>query len=1160
METNPTPQRTRASGMALVLTVFTLGMLTILVVGFLTSMMTEEKAASAYQQSQRTKLIAEGAVNHAIDLLRTNIPEPARLAEGPLQAPGENWITNPGRLTIIKSGQPPSHIPLHTGEVTSEPDSGPLRDAESVDLNKPLPGQSTPAITQAENPSAERPIMRVKWVNLFEKPAEPPSAENRLTARYAFWLDDESTKLNFNTALGKPATGDARFKNQLTAGFMPPIFKRGGNDTTSGDGDRSYALGKPESVNLDILFDQPQQLLHDKRLAHTFLNGYYRYPEAIMDFINVPNPKAWFDQHKFNLTFYNRSPEFNAFGRSRLFTSYIPLSLEAGPSYQQPFIYDPQANNGEIHPKGIEGDLLDGTLQSGRLKDTQILSLNSLLGFFGASKKLTDPSSGYQADQANMINRNQIQMFMDYFSRTWPGYNHSFIEKYGYLESYQIALNILQFARIATTQVGNNLNNFSNAWGMRSTSVNFFPSAEELNGHAPERFYWRVKDPQSGNVKLMLPQMPGPHITEVRLFVRPITPDPSTQAPKSGTLNAYSRYIEYWYEIEYYMHPFGPVVDLKYFPTRVDYLELNATAAGKNISQQFGPTDGDDPRADKGWQNNFMDLLATYPKASTIIGPENSKWQGNPIPNRITVTSPKLVVGQFKRNDANAPGGKSDAPARKIEADETTNLSAQQIKNIWDPVIFDKSKPAGANQGKATVSFRFRPGQGILEASNRPRQMIPIGLTPNDTLQATFEFQLDNPQTQVVSWQIEDPRLSHDLSQWIKSGPGPENSTGTPNTPNLLASAGLNEPSETSSQKSKFRYTQRAPNGATISNYAYDRPDEYNTNSRVASIGYWSLLHTGMQSSIPWRTLNLTSTANDSDPPDWLLLDLFGATYPMAHDQWKIDQKLPDSFSTASYMGSTAGQVNLNSRIYPQNQWFNPPKRTLPLKGVFKELRDNTQIDSLIQQIDQYQTNSQFFDYIGELTNVPDHDGSASTQWLKETPLRNMAGVLTTRTNTFGMWGVAQTIKKSTRNPTHDAFEIGDRITGEKRFFALIERYLWTGRDGVPGNGHLSNGGTWDRRAQQAETISTTDGITDTLFQLPGSPPLKRPSEGAARLDLDTTGTYAKYDGPEPVGMDVFTAGALGSVSYSPSSLEEAYNPPQALIKFRVIYFKYLDQ
>jgi hypothetical protein len=147
------------------------------------------------------KLVADGAVHHAIDLLRTNIPEPARLAEGPATAPGENWVTNPGRLTVIRDGSAPVFIPLHTGEVTEAPDPKLPRDAESVDLNQPLPGGTTPAITGlAGGTGSARPQMRVRWVNLLRDPSEAASKTNPLVARYAFWMDDESARLNFNTA------------------------------------------------------------------------------------------------------------------------------------------------------------------------------------------------------------------------------------------------------------------------------------------------------------------------------------------------------------------------------------------------------------------------------------------------------------------------------------------------------------------------------------------------------------------------------------------------------------------------------------------------------------------------------------------------------------------------------------------------------------------------------------------------------------------------------------------------------------------------------------------------------------------------------------------------------------------------------------------------
>src|SRR5688572_4509759 len=115
------PRRAHTRGVALVMTLITLSILMVLLMGFLSTMTVERRAAGAYEDTQRAKLVAQGAVSHAIDLLRTNIPEPARLAEGPSTAPAENWAINPGRLTVIRDSGAPTFIPLHTGEVTEAP-------------------------------------------------------------------------------------------------------------------------------------------------------------------------------------------------------------------------------------------------------------------------------------------------------------------------------------------------------------------------------------------------------------------------------------------------------------------------------------------------------------------------------------------------------------------------------------------------------------------------------------------------------------------------------------------------------------------------------------------------------------------------------------------------------------------------------------------------------------------------------------------------------------------------------------------------------------------------------------------------------------------------------------------------------------------------------
>jgi hypothetical protein len=275
----------------------------------------------------------------------------------------------------------------------------------------------------------------------------------------------------------------------------------------------------------------------------------------------------------------------------------------------------------------------------------------------------------------------------------------------------------------------------------------------------------------------------------------------------------------------------------------------------------------------------------------------------------------------------------------------------------------------------------------------------------------------------------------------------------------------------------------------------------------------------------------------------------------MANDQWRSEGRRPDEFSTASFMNSTAGQVNLNTRIYPGGPYFNPPPRLKPIRAVFKNL-PYTDAGAVAAQIEAYQKSGKVFGYVGELADAIATEGPSA--WQREFALRNMAGVLTTKTNTFGVWGVAQVVKKAPANRGWERFEKGDAVLAEKRFHAIVERYLWAGRDGLPGNAHVrASDGRWDRLAVQAQPITSAGGVPDTLFQLPGSPPLFRAGQ---RLNLDTEGAYPEFDGPEEVGMNPYTERALGRVRYRRSSLEEAYNPPQALTKYRVVAFRYLDQ
>jgi hypothetical protein len=1162
--------RNRRKGAALILTLIFVALLTAMVVAFFATMRVEQRASHAYANTQRAKMVSQGAVSHGIELLRANIPDPALISESAEVAPGEVWITNPGRLMVVGENGDEKIVPLHTGAADRSPNETGDPDVYSVDLNEPLPGRTDPPIATAVSSDGrpdlkgDAPPMRVKWVSVLEQPDKTAAEDNQISGRYAFWMDDESSKINFNVALGKPSREDVDpqgFWEQYDMGMMTPLFTSGAGDVEFNENskDREWALGRPRSVNLDVLFDDPSVLDVDALLAHAWLRGFARYPESILQFVDLPDnqKREWFTGQRYNLTFYSRSPEFNAFGKPRLFTTNIPLSLEAGPMYQMPFVYNgPEVPEPDFDISGV-------------------LHLNTLMGSMGFNHRVKN-EDGRMEHAGNVVNRAQFEMLKRYMTRKWPGYDESFVDKYGERECYQMALSMLLMARMATTEMSNANKNtrrsFSHDWALRTTSTIYSPPNGERKWSIPERHYWPIKLNNDSNVSEeediteddnivpMLPQHPGPFITEVRMT---FVVEPSRNATKKR--------VRFKYEVEYYMPDLGPEVFLEFFPAKVDYLRIEPTAVRPEGMPDFYELGPPNPHAiarptvkgDQDWNFQFDEKhkwslgdLKVKPDKNFKLVSRNSTIHGKVegeerVVERIVFPSEWAYLGEF---------GDFLIPNRRSH-----KKSALLIDSDTGELVFDVKWRLGMGI-KLPVNMR--------SANRRPVQMIPLGESndPEHVLEAQFKLdpRIPGDDKKTVSWQISDPRLSWHKDSWILD----DEDEGTPNAPNAIGGVPL-EPNDDSTEKSKMRYFQRGPGrvkdveGESGRTFSLNRPDEYNSRSRITSKGYWSMLHTGIQGNpdqneppTPWQTLDLGGgESNDSGPPDYLLLDLIGATYPMQHDQWRINSTLPDEFSTVSFMNSTAGQVNLNSKIYPDDSpYFSPPDRTLPLEAVFKHLRSDGEVKQLVKEINQRQDNEPFL-YVGELAEVPGYQRKEAdtTQFENEELLRNMMGSLTTNSNTFGLWGAAQVVQKIPGHNKWGEFEDGDRVLAEKRFHAIIERYIWPGNDGVPGNAHVNTSGEWDRIAQQRAEIPFDGSLTDTLFGLPGSPPLFK-AGNSRRLRLDQEGSYPVFDGPQKVEMDRFVTKALGKVAWHQSTLEDAYNPPQPVIKYRVVYFRYLDE
>ena len=266
---------TEPRAFSLVVSLIILTLLSVLVLGFLSSTQLDRTTARAYLGKSQAELAAETGVNQAISLLRehlTEYPDSATFWES-LNAPGATAgkpvavegtmlyfndqpppdghpveITRPdtGSYTTTSTTATTSKISIRTKpttryilplvsrgvdanghllgavpldqkrdvmgaaaltETTSFDGKGVFTDATGVDLNRArFNGDNvgwigSPLPVPGENRTAPRPF-RARWIELREKVnangKNDDGKDPRVIGRYAFWMEDESFKLNLN--------------------------------------------------------------------------------------------------------------------------------------------------------------------------------------------------------------------------------------------------------------------------------------------------------------------------------------------------------------------------------------------------------------------------------------------------------------------------------------------------------------------------------------------------------------------------------------------------------------------------------------------------------------------------------------------------------------------------------------------------------------------------------------------------------------------------------------------------------------------------------------------------------------------------------------------------------------------------------------------------
>ena len=263
----------------------------------------------------------------------------------------------------------------------------------------------------------------------------------------------------------------------------------------------------------------------------------------------------------------------------------------------------------------------------------------------------------------------------------------------------------------------------------------------------------------------------------------------------------------------------------------------------------------------------------------------------------------------------------------------------------------------------------------------------------------------------------------------------------------------------------------------------------FSPNRQISSAAVFGSLPTGVKARQPWRTLLFRPQQNHrggpaanggQDPPDHLLLEFF---WMPVVEPYAISEPF-----------STAGKVNLNYQIFP----FTNIRRASALHAVLEKERITAlsqadmadykawpvsgnndtfwktsdgkswhhalNVTATLAQFDERFTRGKAFLTPSEICDihlVPQGvDGAAEMEvfWAdhrltgdntRERPYANIYPRLTTRSNTFRVHYVAQSIAKA-RSTEPGVMEEADKVTSEHRGSTVIERYLDPSRRDLP--------------------------------------------------------------------------------------------------------------
>ncbi len=303
------------SGVALVLTLLFLVLLSVVVIGFLGTARMDRTAAGSHLERMRATSFAQAGIESVAATLMRETGDPPLSATSSTYIP-RNWVSQPGALTVTDPTSTDltrlqKQVPLSSGRPSDAYLAGTGIDLtlRPPDLNtEMLVDQSPPThlLSEQVDPATGLAVqMKVRWIYVRKDgtydlgtdglPTEAPvttNTTNPIVGRFAYWADDESAKINYNLAWTRDPV-----LNTNPPGHQTQVDLRALTGFTDSIANSLHAFVTADN--------------------YTTIKAFYNTPYAAR-FQNDSTARTALDQQKFNLTHYNSDPDTTYYGRSRM--------------------------------------------------------------------------------------------------------------------------------------------------------------------------------------------------------------------------------------------------------------------------------------------------------------------------------------------------------------------------------------------------------------------------------------------------------------------------------------------------------------------------------------------------------------------------------------------------------------------------------------------------------------------------------------------------------------------------------------------------------------------------------------------------------------------------------------------------------------------------